>query len=229
MLVLAGKLAGGGIRMLVVGLGLSLLGGCLHGGLPGRPQDVSRTVKLEISDHSFGLASIPVNNGETVRFLLHNGTVKHHDFAIGPSYKQKLRRRTLEGRFGNNEPKLSPANSDNHDAFNAVALPPGSTRELIWWFNQTQDMEFGCNMPGHYERGMKGNFEFAGNASQSRTSSKPRKTTVATARPVEKPVRVSPKKQTAPPASQPPKSDPPVASKSPPVAPVEQSPLFSAP
>lgn len=221
MLILAGKVAGGGIKVVLVGLGLSLLGGCLHGGLPGRPQDVGRTVKLKISDHSFGAKSIPVKDGETVRFLVRNAGRRHHDFAIGTPYKQKLRRYHLQGRFGAGEPDANPR---SHDAYNAVALPPGSTRELIWWFSRARNLEFACNMPGHYERGMKGTFDFHGNTNKPRTSQSPRKKKVAAAPPRRKPAPKPPAPDPRPDAG-----DQPAANKPPTATPIEQSPLFSAP
>lgn len=181
-------------------------------------------MKLNVSGHSFGMNSISVKSGETVRFLVRNDSRQHHDFAIGTPFKQNLRRSRLQGRFGASEPGASHRNSDKQNAFNAIALPPKSTRELIWWFKKAKNLEFACNMPGHYERGMKGKFVFSANAGKPRISSTRRKTTVATAQPVKKPARVAPKKQTSPA-----KNQPPVVSKHPPVTPVEQSPIFSAP
>jgi uncharacterized cupredoxin-like copper-binding protein len=47
-----------------------------------------------------------------------------------------------------------------HDDPNAVMVQPGETKELIWTFTKTENVEFGCNVPGHYEAGMKGTFNF---------------------------------------------------------------------
>ncbi len=47
-----------------------------------------------------------------------------------------------------------------HDDPNAVMVHPGETKELIWTFAEAENVEFGCNVPGHYEAGMKGTFNF---------------------------------------------------------------------
>jgi uncharacterized cupredoxin-like copper-binding protein len=43
-----------------------------------------------------------------------------------------------------------------HEEPNAVYLKPGETKELLWRFAKTNELEFACNVPGHYESGMKG-------------------------------------------------------------------------
>lgn len=45
-----------------------------------------------------------------------------------------------------------------HDDPNAVMVPPGETRELIWHFERAENVRFACNVPGHYEAGMHGSF-----------------------------------------------------------------------
>jgi uncharacterized cupredoxin-like copper-binding protein len=47
-----------------------------------------------------------------------------------------------------------------HDDPNAVFLQPGETRELIWRFDRAQELKFACNVPGHFEAGMTGQFRF---------------------------------------------------------------------
>jgi uncharacterized cupredoxin-like copper-binding protein len=44
----------------------------------------------------------------------------------------------------------------HHDHPNAVMVKPGRTRELVWRFTRAGAFEYGCNVPGHYESGMKG-------------------------------------------------------------------------
>jgi uncharacterized cupredoxin-like copper-binding protein len=36
---------------------------------------------------------------------------------------------------------------------------PGQQRELIWKFTRAGNFEFDCNVPGHYEAGMRGVIE----------------------------------------------------------------------
>jgi len=42
-----------------------------------------------------------------------------------------------------------------------VMLAPGESRELVWKFSRPMEIEFACNMPGHYESGMLGRIDFA--------------------------------------------------------------------
>jgi uncharacterized cupredoxin-like copper-binding protein len=36
------------------------------------------------------------------------------------------------------------------------AVEPGKTAELTWTFSKATRLEFACNIPGHYQAGMKG-------------------------------------------------------------------------
>ncbi len=48
-----------------------------------------------------------------------------------------------------------------HDDPNTVLLAPGESKELVWKFTKAMEIEFACNMPGHYESGMMGRIDFA--------------------------------------------------------------------
>lgn len=43
-----------------------------------------------------------------------------------------------------------------HDDPNSVLLDPGAHGELIWTFSEPTELEFACNVPGHYQSGMVG-------------------------------------------------------------------------
>ena len=43
-----------------------------------------------------------------------------------------------------------------HNDPNSVLLEPGKTAEIIWTFPADTELEFACNVPGHYESGMMG-------------------------------------------------------------------------
>ena len=47
-----------------------------------------------------------------------------------------------------------------HDDPNSVLLEPGKSAEVIWKFSKAGELEFACNLPGHYDSGMVGNFRF---------------------------------------------------------------------
>ncbi len=48
-----------------------------------------------------------------------------------------------------------------HDDPNTVMLAPGESREMVWKFTRAMQIEFACNMPGHYESGMLGRIDFS--------------------------------------------------------------------
>ena len=47
-----------------------------------------------------------------------------------------------------------------HDDPNSVLLEPGQSKEVVWKFTEKGDIEFACNVPGHYQAGMYGDVNF---------------------------------------------------------------------
>lgn len=178
------------LRLVVIAIAASLLGGCLHGGLPGRVQDVERTVALDIKDGSFGARKIPVRSGETVRFVIRNRSSQAHDFAIGTPYKQEMRRRRLQSLSDAGMTGPEYHDLPEYQAFNAVYVPPGATRELVWWFNSSEELEFASNVPGHYERGKRGVFVFSSSIDEPQVAEERRKRSLANVLPVANPKRI---------------------------------------
>ena len=43
-----------------------------------------------------------------------------------------------------------------HDEPNSVLLEPGKSAEIVWKFPEHAELEFACNVPGHYDAGMQG-------------------------------------------------------------------------
>jgi uncharacterized cupredoxin-like copper-binding protein len=50
--------------------------------------------------------------------------------------------------------------AERADAFGAVTVPPGETRDLTWAFTGEPPL-LGCHIPDHYEGGMRGRVEYA--------------------------------------------------------------------
>lgn len=48
------------------------------------------------------------------------------------------------------------------DEPNAVSVKPGETKELVWTFTATKNIQFACDIPGHAEQGMKGDVDIEG-------------------------------------------------------------------
>jgi uncharacterized cupredoxin-like copper-binding protein len=47
---------------------------------------------------------------------------------------------------------------DEHQS--GVTVLPGKTESFVWTFARTPDLEFACDIPGHYEDGMHGPISF---------------------------------------------------------------------
>lgn len=46
-----------------------------------------------------------------------------------------------------------------HSDPNSTLLEPGESAEIVWTFSTDADLEFACNVPGHYQSGMVGEIE----------------------------------------------------------------------
>lgn len=131
-------------------------------GQPGEASEVDRTIEIEATDGMmFDVSSIDVRDGETIRFIIRNVGSIDHDFTIGPPDVQAAHRQemTQMAQAGSSHDDMHGA-VPPHDDPNAVMVHPGETKELIWTFARADNVEFGCNVPGHYEAGMKGTFNF---------------------------------------------------------------------
>ncbi len=108
---------------------------------------------------SFSKSVVPVTAGEMVRFVLRNTSDIPHEFTIGTAVVQEGRRAVLTEMTQAETLIFERPKSQSYDGPNAVLVLPGEEKVLLWKFTDTQDLEFGCNLPGHYEMGMQGDFE----------------------------------------------------------------------
>lgn len=118
--------------------------------------DAVRTITIEMESLSFKPKQISVTAGETIRFILHNIGDIPHDFTIGTPVVQEGRRAVMRELFDADILQEYLADAPPRDGPNSVIILGGETRELIWTFTETQEIEFGCNLPLHYEAGMRG-------------------------------------------------------------------------
>ena len=125
-------------------------------GKPGSAGEVTRTIRMDMRDMSYGIKKVDVKEGETIRFVLENADEVEHDFTLGPPEVQAAHRKEMEEMMDKDMDM-----SGHHQDPNAVFVKPGETRELIWTFATAHGLEFGCNVPGHYEAGMKGRINVA--------------------------------------------------------------------
>lgn len=157
-------------------------------GARGRAQEVKRTVDIVMRDNSYQPQRIQVRAGETVRFRVRNAGELLHEFNIGTAAMHQQHQREMQAMFdggmmsatskdamaGMDHSKMPGMNHGamghggmnhggapmSHDDPNAVLVNPGQTEEMVFKFTKATELEFACNIPGHYESGMVGNVVF---------------------------------------------------------------------
>ncbi|MCR9220490.1 MAG: plastocyanin/azurin family copper-binding protein [Alphaproteobacteria bacterium] len=173
--------AGPRARALALALSLAAAGGAApalagpagHGaaadiGKPGDAASVDRTIEIVMGDNYYEPETVAVAPGETVRFAIRNEGVFVHEFAIGTPMMHKGHRAemTMMMEHGVLEPDrinrermkmdMGGGRTMEHSSPNSVLVEPGDAAEVIWTFGAAADLEFACNVPGHYESGMVG-------------------------------------------------------------------------
>jgi uncharacterized cupredoxin-like copper-binding protein len=126
-------------------------------GEPGGAAEVTRTIYVDAVDMDYRMSSVHLADGETIRFFVSNADDVPHDFTIGPASAQAEHRAEMMAMMADDGTM-----AQMHTTANAVYVAPGETKSFIWKFDETAGLEFACNIPGHYEAGMKGHFETGG-------------------------------------------------------------------
>ncbi|MBC7183988.1 MAG: cupredoxin domain-containing protein [Marinobacter sp.] len=141
-------------------------------GKPGEASDVSRTITVEMHDNYYEPESIAVKPGQTVRFVVENKGSLVHEFNIGTpamheahqdEMQMMVEHGVIQGGQLNEEMMnmdMGNGHSMKHDDPNSVLLEPGQSKEVIWKFTEKANVEFACNVPGHYQAGMYGEVNF---------------------------------------------------------------------
>lgn len=122
-------------------------------GMPGKAGKVTRTVHVTTRDMAYQMKPFQVRPGETIRFVVKNTDEVDHDFTIAPPAVQAEHRKEMMTMMESGR-DMSVMHKDK----NAVFVKPGEIKELVWKFTKVAGIEFACNLPGHYESGMKGVF-----------------------------------------------------------------------
>jgi len=146
-------------------------------GQPGQAADVSRTIEISLEDNYYEPESIDVEPGETIRFVLKNNGEFVHEFNIGTpdmhaAHQEEMAMMVEHGMLEPDKINHHMMNMDmggghmmSHDDPNSKLLEPGESAEIIWKFALEGTLEFACNIPGHYDAGMAGLFQFTDKAS----------------------------------------------------------------
>lgn len=135
-------------------------------GEPGDAAHVDRTITIEMDEMNFSPEAIEIAPGETIRFEVVNVGRAVHEFNIGTretwnGHRDEMRVMMREGMMtmrSINHDRMMEAGM-MHDDANSVLLEPGDTGEVIWTFPAGGEIGFACNVPGHLEAGMVGEFQ----------------------------------------------------------------------
>ena len=140
-------------------------------GSAGDPAAATRTIEVLMEDNYFEPEAVEVQAGETVRFALTNKGEVLHQFTLGPvefqlQQQEEMAMMAEHGMLTATGIDPSMAGMDHggmamtHEGPNTVLVAPGEKAELTWRFGEPAELEFACNLPGHYEAGMAGPVSF---------------------------------------------------------------------
>ncbi|MEQ9642758.1 MAG: cupredoxin domain-containing protein [Alphaproteobacteria bacterium] len=141
-------------------------------GEPGKASEATRTVEITMRDNHYEPENLTVAKGETVRFVIKNAGELVHEFNIGTAamhakHQEEMMMMVEHGaleadKIHHDRMKMDMGGGKTmeHNDPNAVLLEPGKSGEVIWKFTETAELEFACNVPGHYDAGMMGDIHF---------------------------------------------------------------------
>lgn len=134
-------------------------------GKPGEAAVVDRTITVEMDEMKYDPETLEVQPGETIRFEVVNVGRMVHEFNIGTNETWNGHRGEMQTMMREGMMTARSLNHDRmmeagmmHDDANSALLEPGETGEIIWTFPEGGEIGFACNVPGHREAGMVGDF-----------------------------------------------------------------------
>lgn len=137
-------------------------------GQPAAAAKATRTIEVTMKDNLYEPESVAVQAGETIRFVITNAGEFVHEFNIGTPamharHQQEMMMMVEHGalepdRINHDKMKMDMGNgmTMEHNDPNSALLEPGKTAEIVWTFTKAGNLEFACNVPGHYDAGMVG-------------------------------------------------------------------------
>ncbi|WP_245184483.1 cupredoxin domain-containing protein [Halomonas salinarum] len=135
---------------------------------------MDRTISFEAGDMWFSPDELDITPGSTVKFEVTNIGKLEHEFVIGTAAAQEQHREIMrEMASGSGHDMSSGHHGEGHDmsaghhgeghGMPSITIAPGETATLVWTAPQNTDkLEFACNIPGHYESGMSGSINLKG-------------------------------------------------------------------
>ena len=137
-------------------------------GSVGKESEVSRTIDVVMMDNYYEPEKIAIKAGETIRFKVENKGTLVHEFSIGTADMHKGHQKEMMmmfqhgiiqgGTINREMMKMDMGNGETmeHNDPNSALLASGESAEIIWTFPGDAELEFACNVPGHYQSGMVG-------------------------------------------------------------------------
>jgi uncharacterized cupredoxin-like copper-binding protein len=106
-------------------------------------------IQIEALDQfAWDPASVTVQAGETVTFVVTNDGENQHEFVLGPEHVQEAHEEAATGGMEHGEA--------GEEAMAVLELAPGETQEATVTFEEPGEVLYGCHEPGHYDGGMVG-------------------------------------------------------------------------
>ncbi len=134
----------------------------MSGGKPGDAAKATRTIEVVAADNTFSLKDLQVKDGETIRFVVRNDGLDPHEFLIGTVHEHaehiQEMKEMIEAQKKGGAHAHDMSMMEAHS--NGVTVEPGKTASFVWTFARTADLEFACDIPGHYKDGMHGAISF---------------------------------------------------------------------
>jgi uncharacterized cupredoxin-like copper-binding protein len=137
-------------------------------GQPAAAAKATRTVNVVMKDNLYQPETISVQAGETIRFVITNKGEFVHEFNIGTpamhaKHQEEMMMMVEHGalepdKINRDKMKMDMGNGKTmeHNDPNSALLEPGESAEIVWTFTKAGNLEFACNVPGHYDAGMVG-------------------------------------------------------------------------
>ena len=167
-LVLVTGMAAGASTTLAAGMHAGSHGNGFAFGQPAKASQATRTVTVVMRENLYEPENIAVQAGETNRFVIRNEGAFVHEFNIGTAAMHAEHQKQMMIMVGHGALEPDRINRERmkmdmgggmtmeHDDPNSVLLEPGQSGEIVWTFTKAAELEFACNVPGHYDAGMVG-------------------------------------------------------------------------
>lgn len=136
-------------------------------------QVVSRSIAVQMDDQMrFTPATLEVQAGETIRFVVHNAGQTAHEMVLGQPQEIAAHAKAMKADAHSGED-----DHHSHGTGMAITVGAGQTGELVVSFPSAMTLQMACLIPGHYEAGMRGTLKVlpAGAAKQQTPSAPPAK------------------------------------------------------